>query len=231
MNLEYNFQHRIIPKWVYTTPQFFNDLINCGEQTTLYRAAKKFYEDNNTEFPYKEEDYSGFHTRLDVDTVAVCLRFPTPAETPLCFCAFIFMDTKTNRLAYYTLEKGIDPIDSREMRFLCGWNNEGTHQEYGAYYVEKYNFGDIWLVRFFYGRFRDLRKDIGIPSQPKEENENTRVLKCPACKQEIIFDATDIKEGNELLVFCNSCGRIYHLKFENNEFLILNKIQEDKAEA
>ena len=45
----------------------------------------------------------------------------------------------------------------------------------------------------------------------------------------IIF--TDIKEGNELLVFCNSCGRIYHLKFENNEFLILNKIQEDKAEA
>ena len=46
MNILYEFEHRFLPNWAYTVPQFFNDLINNGEKMTLYNAAKNVYEKN-----------------------------------------------------------------------------------------------------------------------------------------------------------------------------------------
>ena len=230
MNILYQFEHNFLPKWSYGAPDFFNDLINHGEKETLYRAAKNTYDKNGIEFPFKEEDFSGFHVRLDVDTVCVLLRFPQPQEVPLCFCSFIFMDAKTNQIQYYTLEKGADPITNREMRFLCGWSKEGEHKQYGSYYVDEKSYGDIFLIRFFYAVFHNL-EGIKIPSQPKEESEYTAVLKCPACQRGIIYNKSDINDGDEFLILCDYCMRIYRLKYQNGEFLILNKIQEDKPQA
>ena len=230
MNILYQFEHNFLPQWAYGAPDFFNDLINHGEKETLYRAAKNVYDKNGLEFPFKEDDFSGFHVRLDVDTVCVLLRFPEPQEVPLCYCSFIFMDANTNQIQYYTLEKGADPITNREMRFMCGWDKKLEHKQYGSYYVDETSLGDLFLIRFFYAAFHDL-KGIKLPTQPKEENERTGVLKCPACKQGIIYDQTDINEGDEFLVLCRNCMRIYRLKYQNNDFLILNKIQEEKPQA
>ena len=126
----------------------------------------------------------------------------------------------------YTLEKGKDPTDGREMQFLCGWNENGEHRNYGSVYTDTTVLGDNLLIRYFYTRFRDL-KNVKIPQQPKEENDNTRVLKCPACKHEIIFDASEIGEGDSLVVLCDFCARIYELSYRNNEFLIQNRIKEE----
>ena len=224
MSIQYEFQHRLLPNWSYNSPQFFNDLVNNGEKQTLFKAAKSVYDNRKEEIPYKEEDFGGFHARLDVDTVVIVLRFPKPEEVPLCYCALIYLDTKTNRIAYYTLEKGKDPISERDMQFLCGWDYEGKHQQYGSVYTDQADLGDLFLIRFFYARFRNLN-NAKIPDQLKEENENSRVLKCPACKSEIIFDASGIAEGDSLLIFCNYCGRIYELRYKNDEFLIENTIQ------
>ena len=224
MNINYEFQHRLLPNWSYNAPKFFNDLVNEGEKQTLYKAIKSVYDNRKVECPYKEDDFSGFHTRLDVDTVAVVLRFPAPEEVPLCFCSLIYLDTNDNRIGYYTMEKGKDPITGEEMQFLCGWDNEGNHRQYGSVYTKNMNFGDVFLVRFFYSVFRGL-KDAKIPNQLKEENENTRVNQCPACKSEIIFDSTGINDGDCLILFCSVCGRLYVLRYRNNEFLFENKIQ------
>lgn len=226
MSTIYDFEHRILPNWTYHSTHFFNDLINVGEGKTLYNAAKTVYEDRKEELPYKEEDFGGFHARLDVDTVVVVLRFPKPEDVPLCYCALVFLDAGTSRLAYYTLEKGKDPTDGREMQFLCGWDEKGEHRNYGSVYTDTTVLGDNLLIRYFYTRFRDL-KNVKIPQQPKEENDNTRVLKCPACKHEIIFDASEIGEGDSLVVLCDFCARIYELSYRNNEFLIQNRIKEE----
>ncbi|MCR5096608.1 MAG: hypothetical protein K6A70_07710 [Erysipelotrichaceae bacterium] len=225
MNILYEFEHRFLPNWAYTVPQFFNDLINNGEKMTLYNAAKNVYEKNQLEFPFKEEDFGGFHGRLDVDTSVIVMWLPQPQEAPMCYCSMIFMNTADNRIAFYTLEKGTDPITGKDMQFLCGWNEKGEHREYGAFYTEKFRPGDIFLIRFFYTVFRGL-KDVRIPEQPKEQGENCRVLKCPACQKEIIFDASDLKDGEQLAILCGYCLRLYHLKYENNDFMILNKIKE-----
>ena len=224
MNIQYEFQHRLLPNWSYNSPQFFNDLVNNGEKQTLYKAIKSVYDNRQMECPYKEDDFSGFHSRLDVDTVVVLMRFPAPEEVPLCHCALIFLDAATKRIGYYTLEKGKDPITEKDMQFLCGWDSEGKHQQYGSIYTDQASFGDLFLVRFFYGQFRNL-KGVKIPEQPKEENENTSVLKCPACKSEIIFDTSGINDGDHLLVMCGYCARIFELNYKNKEFLIENRIQ------
>ena len=225
MNINYEFQHRLLPDWSYNAPKFFNDLVNEGEKQTLYKAIKSVYDNRKVECPYREDDFSGFHTRLDVDTVAIVLRFPQPEEVPLCYCGLIFLDTNTNRIGYYTMEKGKDPITGQDMQFLCGWGIDGQHQQYGSVYTEKMNFGDIFLIRFFYSVFRNL-KNARIPDQLKEENECTSVLQCPACKNQIIFDASKIEDGDVLIIFCPACGRIYELRYRNNEYLIENKIQQ-----
>ena len=230
MNILYEFEHRLLPTWSYRSDQFYNDLINIGEKKTLYTAAKNVYDSQKMEFPFTEEDFGGFHVRLDVDTVVALLRLPQPQETPLCYCAFIYMDVNTNRIAYYTLEKGTDPVDGRDMQFLCGWDSEGNHKQYHNFHTDNFRLGDLFLIRYFYAVFRDL-KGIKLPDEFKEEKENTRVLKCPACQKEIIFDGSDINEGDRILVLCDYCLRIYQLKYENGEFLIENKIQEDKAQG
>lgn len=230
MNIQYEFQHQLLPNWAYNSSPFFNDLINIGEKQTLYKAARKHYENRSEEFPFTEDDFGGFHVRLDVDTVVVLLRFPEPKEVPMCFCSFIYLDTKTNQIAYYTLEKGKDPTNDKDMQFLCGWDAKGQHQQYGSVYTEQHQLGDIFLIRFFYMVFRGL-KGAYIPDQPKTESEKTRVLKCPACHSEIIFDASEIKEGDRFLVLCSNCLRIYQLRYENNDFLIENRIKEDNNEG
>ena len=156
--------------------------------------------------------------------MAVVMRFPALEEVPLCYCALIFLDVDTKRIGYYTMEKGKDPITEKDMQFLCGWDQDGNHQQYGSVYTEKMNFGDVFLVRFFYTVFRNI-KNAKIPDQLKEENEYTSVLQCPACKKEIIFDASNIDDGDALIIFCPACGRIYELRYKDNEFLIENKIQ------
>ena len=233
MGILYDFEHRVLPGWTYSSVQFFNDLVNVGEKNALYRAAKMIYEKQQIEFPFTVDDFSGLHGRLDADTVFSLLRFPQPTEVPLCYCALIFLDTKTNRTAYYTMERGMDPTDGREIQFLCGWDKEGKHQQYGSVYKEKASLADIFLIRFFYSLFWNL-KGIRIPEQPREANERTRKLKCPSCGYEMTVDLSTIKDGESFLALCNHCARMNWFDYRNGEAILNDKTQEEdsgKAEA
>ena len=225
MKILYEFEHKLLPKWAYNSVDFFNDLVNKGIKETLYRAIKSVYDNHKEECPYREDDFSGFSTRLDVDTFVIVLRLPKPEEVPMCYCALLYMDLNTKRIAYYTMEKGKDPIDEREIQFLCGWDKEGNHNNYGSAYTDKYNFGDVMLVRFFYNVFWGL-KTVKLPEQLKQDNGSSTTMQCPACKKEIIIDNSGINEGDEFLLFCSYCGRIYRLKLQDNDYLIKNKIKE-----
>ncbi len=223
MNLDYQFQFNLLPNWTYNTPQFIGDLINSGVGATLYRQIKNFYEREKAELPYKEEDFKGFHARLDDDTYVIVLKFPKPEKTPLCYAAFIFIDVKTNEKAYYTLERGVN-IDGSLLQFMCHKDSKGGHFNYGSADPREHPLDDIILIRYFYARFRTLN-NIRIPQEPLESNERTSVYKCPVCGHEIIFESAGIKEDEELLLFCERCAVLYRLKYHGGEYETVNRIR------
>ena len=229
MNLNYQFQFNLLPNWTYNTPQFISDLLKNGVGATLYRQIKSVYEREEAELPYKEEDFNGFHARLDDDTYLIVLRFPKPEETPLCYAAFIFIDVKTNRKAYYTLERGAN-LDGSLLQFMCYKDKDGGHHNYGSVDPNEHPLDNIILIRYFYARFRDLKK-IRMPEEPLEGNERTSIYKCPICGHEIIFESADIKEGEELLLFCERCAVLYHLKLQNGEYTVINRIKPEETQG
>lgn len=210
-NIAYQFQHRVLPNWAFHSEHFFNDLVNVGVKEVLYSAISSVYKDQNEELSYTKDDFSGFYAWLDDETIVVTLRFPKPEATPLCHSAYIIKNIKTGQMMYYTLEKGQDPTDGREMQFLCSWNSEGRHQQYASAYTEKTHLGDLLLIRFFYTQFRNLQ-GFKLPEQPREENANSAVFKCSVCQNEIIYDLSGITEGDRFLLMCDRCGRIHEVK-------------------
>ena len=143
--------------------------------------------------------------------IAVTLRLPKPEATPLCYSAYIIKNIRTGQMMYYTLEKGQDPTDGREMQFLCGWNSEGRHQQYASAYTEKTHLGDLLLIRFFYAQFKNLQ-GIRLPEQLREENAGSAAFECPACRNRIFYDPSGIAEGEPFLLMCDRCGRIHERK-------------------
>ncbi len=210
-NIYYQFQHRVLPNWAFHSEHFFNDLIQVGIKEVLYSAISSVYKDQNEELPYAKDDFGGFYAQPDDETVIAVLRFPKPEEVPLCYCAYIFKNRKTGQMMYYTLEKGQDPTDGREMQFLCSWNSEGRHQQYTSVYTEKVQLGDLLLMRFFYAQFRNLQ-GIKLPRQLREENLASVAFECPACQNRIIYDPSGIAEGESFLLMCDRCGRIHERK-------------------
>ena len=226
MNLDYQFQYNLLPNWTYNAPQFIGDLIKDGVGATLYSQIKSFYEREKAELPYKEEDFRGFHARLDDDTYVIVMKFPKPEETPLCYAAFIFIDVKTDEKAYYTLERGIN-LDGSLLQFMCFKDREGGHHNYGSADPRQHPLDDIILIRYFYARFRALEK-VRIPQEPLKGNDRTGIYKCPVCGHEIIFESADIKEGEELLLFCERCAVLYRLKYHDGEYAIINRIKQEE---
>ncbi|MBR4462248.1 MAG: hypothetical protein IKS51_06690 [Erysipelotrichaceae bacterium] len=213
MNIYYQFQHRVLPNWAYRSEHFLNDLINVGVQEVLYNAIRNVYADQKEELPYTKEDFSGFYAWLDDETIVITLRFPKPEEVPLCYSAYIIKNVKTGQMMYYTLEKGQDPINGKEMQFLCSWNSEGKHQQHASAYTEKTHLGDLVLIRFFYTQFRNLQ-GFKLPEQFLEEGTGRNVIACPACQNGIVYDPSGIAEGEDFLLMCPRCGRIHALKGE-----------------
>ena len=72
------------------------------------------------------------------DAKIVFINMPKPQRPTDCYyCAIIFhyekrlKFTKIQKIAYYTLEYGIDIINNKELYFMCRWENETKHVNLG----------------------------------------------------------------------------------------------------
>ena len=208
----YSFEHKIIPSWLWGSQYFLDDLFKVGERKVLYTAISDIYKKEGQELPYKPEDFGGFHGQLSETLYVSTLVFPSPKEVTECFCSIIFFDKTDNRKAYYTFELGKD-MDGSDLQFFCEWKQDGTHMNYGSVSKNPDNHvGDLFLLRFFYMIFKNLPKNMKIPYEPKEANENTKTLNCGICKSDVYYETKGLNEGDDVLVICPKCGQIYQLK-------------------
>lgn len=225
MNIMYEYQHKVLPKWIYSSPEFFSDLITYGEKKVLFASCKKFFEDNLVEFPYQENDFGGFRIRVDADTVMVMLRFPQPEAVPLCYRMYMYVDTNSNRIACYTVERGMDPYNNCTLYFLCGWDENGVHRNYGSHDIEEMAVASIREMRFFYAQFHGL-KDVLIPDFMPADTEGVRQIECPNCEVLMTYDMRMTKQGDRILLQCPKCMRIFHVRLDEDGFAILNNVIE-----
>lgn len=57
----------------------------------------------------------------------LCLHMPNPQRELLCFQVYLVFSKDYRRRRYFTVERGT----SSEVRFLCSWEPDGGHSDYG----------------------------------------------------------------------------------------------------
>jgi len=116
----YHLQHRLLPRWTYSTKgKFYKDLLN-GDYDILLTAASKIV---GKEFSKK------IIIRRCIDSNGVLLIFPTPVETPECY--FIFITKVKNGYRFFTYEKTVDLFGSGNKGAVGEWTSEGKHKNLG----------------------------------------------------------------------------------------------------
>ena len=84
-------------------------------------------EENYFLMPYNVEEYKVYFDKVGKDCKIIRIVMPEPTETPLCFEVYMIFDNQCTNGMYFTVERG----ESVKMRFLCAWNSEGGHGNYG----------------------------------------------------------------------------------------------------
>lgn len=110
MNIEQvmrHFEEVLLPSWFFESPKEFLGVLaeNSG---ALHEISGELFRRALLESPYGPEDF-----KVEVDMVndsarTLSIKFPAPTEEGLCHRAICIFDKTFSKLAYYTLEKGID---------------------------------------------------------------------------------------------------------------------------
>lgn len=211
MSILYDFEHKLIPSWVFGNTNFLNDVSKLGVGKVLFNSLNNICKNQGLEMPYKEEEFGGITGQVSETIYIFILVFPAPKNQTECYCTLVFYDKSDDRTAYYTFEKGID-LDGSELQFFCEWTQDGTHKNYGSVKADpNSNIGDLFLLRFFYMKFKGL-PDMRIPYEPKEATMDTKTYNCGICKTDIYYDTRGLKEDEDILIICPKCGQIYQIK-------------------
>ena len=89
-------------------------------------------DDSDYQCPYRAEDFSAEGFKLSDDTFFVRVNMPEPETEVLCSMIVIAHDEEGNSRRYITVEGNI-----HEGAFLCEWQKDGVHANYGSYSEEK----------------------------------------------------------------------------------------------
>jgi hypothetical protein len=162
--LRYSFEHKMLPDgFFHHTEAFLSRFtINDNELFELFDIVCK---DTKMDNLYKKEDFKIERYRMADDVFVIKLIMPEPECSPGCYFIYCFFDLEFKKLGFYTIEKDEDADemrlmmedmrnvlgeeeynamfgevdneeDNREMLWICGWNKDGIHLNYGKCYYE-----------------------------------------------------------------------------------------------
>ena len=138
-DLDYQFQHKILPEMFFRKPNVFMQSFVEGGNEMLCQVHSIGYQQYGVSFPYKPEQYEVVGEAINRDLYALTLKFPEPEVTALCYYIFLVFDPDLERLSFFTLEKGEAFFGKDEMAFLCGWTPDGSHLTYGNVETPEYD--------------------------------------------------------------------------------------------
>lgn len=125
----YLLEHRILPKYFFKEKESFIVTLVRSEKNIPFELIQKICEEEEIELPYTPEDFDMVPFNVTNSIKGLCLDFPEPERSPLCWRIYLLFDMDLKKYGYYTVEKGEDDSD-----FVCGWQEEEeslSHVNYG----------------------------------------------------------------------------------------------------
>lgn len=125
--IRYCFEHRILPRNFYEYKSDFFSLI-LKQTDVLYKVINDIFEEEGVKNPYTENEFGIEVMKRDEELLVIRLVFPVPEDEPLCYCSYLFVDKKLQKLKYFCIERG----NGTETVFVCSWTSDGRHINYGS---------------------------------------------------------------------------------------------------
>lgn len=122
----YYFEHKMIPQLFYEDPEQLMGFLRENGPFTLW---ERFTGQNNVDVTYSADEFELKEFPQEDGMQILMISMPDPPELPLCFRIYLCYDPATKEGAVFTME--YDNMFG-DACFLCGWNKEGTHLDYGA---------------------------------------------------------------------------------------------------
>ena len=129
-NIRYFIETELIRKWFFEEGDKFIPKI-LEDDDTFGKLVRKVYDRSDTEFPYKEEDYSVEKINIDDDHAGVLLHLPEAKNECDCLYIIILFDMRLEDKAYFTVEKGFSMFEGQTITYLGEWTADGEHKNYG----------------------------------------------------------------------------------------------------
>ena len=220
--VRYHFEHNAVPRYFYDDPA---NMLEVLRNNGVYRLWTALADENNVAYPYREEDFTEYWYETEDGAILLQVVMPQPGATPQCYRLYMIYDFNTGSAAYYTVE--YDNLLG-ESAFLCGWDAQRTHANYGGAAILDPEAGDYAEA---------LLSEAGIVAQlagfspaltgsgPAEtQDEDLALIECPEQGFVTMADsafAWDYQEGTGITIYTEEAGRIpYVIIFRSEDLLV-----------
>ena len=125
----YQFEHKFLPGMFFEHPEALITLL-LDDASKLCSIIGDIFDYAKIENPYSPDDFKAEPVKIDENNYAIQITLPEPFTEPLSYFHYIFFDIDFKKTAYFCLEKGND-FFGKEEPFLCGWDSDHNHLNFG----------------------------------------------------------------------------------------------------
>ena len=119
-------------------------------------SSEELFRRAQLESPFSASEFSAEPGDVNDEVRILSIKFPAPSEQGLCHRAICFFDKTFTKLAYYTLEKGMDLEGSFPV--LGFFDEKGEHSSYGIVSPDK-DEQFVQCVEIYMGKFYEKQAD------------------------------------------------------------------------
>ena len=130
--LRYYFEHEMLPNWFHKKTEAFIERLVEEENNFLHEGMNLLCEDAGQEMQYTREQYKVYRCRTQKEYTMICIEMPKPEVELLCYQVYLVFSHDYQNKGYYTVERG----SSFRERFLCFWDQDQFHGNYGKTYED-----------------------------------------------------------------------------------------------
>ena len=227
----YHFEHNAVPRYFYLDPD--NVLTVLGERGTFGLWAA-LADENGVAYPYQESDFVDRWYDLGNGATMLQVTMPEPEVSAQCYRIYMVYDPNENLAGYFTVE-----YDNMlgESAFLCGWDAEHTHMNYGGAAILDPDSADYEAALLDEARQVAALAGFGT-AVSEDEPEDTgdggadtlglSVIECPELGFTTAADpayAWDYKDGTGITIYTEEAGRIPYVILWQSEDLIMEPFE------
>lgn len=130
--LRYYFEHRLLPNWFYEKTEVLIERLEEGGEHFLYGGMSVLCEESGAVMKYTREQYKIYRCNIEKEYTMIRIEMPRPEGEPMCYEVYLVFSDDYQSKKYFTVEMG----SSVQERFLCSWDQNQSHCNYGVVYED-----------------------------------------------------------------------------------------------